>query len=197
MKEDRIGGGLEFLRNAEKLKDTLRSSRTSAGRPESAAEHTWRLSLMVIAFEDEFAGVDIARLLKICVLHDLGEALSGDVPAPVQSAGADKSARERADLAELAEPLPRAKRNEMMALWDEYENAASREAELVKALDKLETLLQHTHRRNGPDIDHAFHLSYGTERMSTHPLFAELRERIDESTRARMGSAEAERRGGR
>ena len=107
---DAIGGALRFLRHAERLKTVLRSGRLSDGRPESTAEHTWRLCLMALVFEDAFEGVDFARLLKICLVHDLGEALGGDVPAVDQRPDAGKSERERADLAALAEPLPPAKR---------------------------------------------------------------------------------------
>jgi putative hydrolase of HD superfamily len=80
MLEDDIKGALDFLRSAEKLKDVLRSGYTSGGRPESTPEHTWRLCLMVIVFANALGDIDIAKLLKICIVHDLGEALSGDIP---------------------------------------------------------------------------------------------------------------------
>ncbi len=80
-----IAGVLDFLRAAEALKTVPRSGWTSAGERESVAEHTWRLCLMALAFHPHFPEVDFARLVKICVVHDLGEAVGGDVPAPEQA----------------------------------------------------------------------------------------------------------------
>jgi putative hydrolase of HD superfamily len=199
MATDTIGGALRFLRDAEKLKTVLRSGRLSDGRPESTAEHTWRLCLMAFVFEGAFEGVDFAKLLKICLVHDLGEAMSGDVPAVDQRPDAGKSERERADLAALTEPLHPAKRDEIMALWEEYEAAASPEAVLAKGLDKLETILQHNQGRNAPGFDYAFNLGYGQERTSAHPLLAEIRRHLDEDTLARAsppGTRSAGRNGG-
>ena len=71
-----LEGILSFLRGAEQLKNTLRTSRTSSGRHESTAEHTWRLCLTILLFEDQYPDIDILRLVKICVVHDLGEAIS-------------------------------------------------------------------------------------------------------------------------
>ena len=186
MTNNQVIGALSFLREAEKLKDVLRSSHTSTGRPESTAEHTWRLCLMAIVFADAFDGIDLAKLLKICVIHDLGEALNGDVPAVEQAKDASKSARERADLRELADALDESKRAEIMALWDEYENASSFEGVLAKGLDKLETILQHSQGRNPADFDYEFNLSYGRKQTSAHPLLATIRDVLDQGTRARL-----------
>ncbi|MEZ4426042.1 MAG: HD domain-containing protein, partial [Gemmatimonadota bacterium] len=126
---------LEFLRTAERLKTTHRSAWTSSGEPESVAEHTWRLCLMVVVLGECFDGVDLDRLLRMCVIHDLGEALGGDIPATLQDPTVPKSDAERRDLVRLLEPLPQAKRLELLALWDEYEAAESPEAKVAKALD--------------------------------------------------------------
>ena len=136
-----IKGRLEFLREAEKLKDVLRSAHTSSGRTESTAEHSWRLCLMAIVFADQLAGLDLLKVLKMCVIHDLGEAINGDIPAVNQAAFPDKGEQERNDLLLLTRSLDEVLRNEILALWDDYENAQSAEAKAVKALDKLETLL--------------------------------------------------------
>ena len=83
MDENEIAGALMFLREAERLKTVLRSGRTSSGRPESTAEHTWRLCLMALVFAPHLGEMDVMKLLKICVVHDLGEALGGDVRSQV------------------------------------------------------------------------------------------------------------------
>ncbi len=191
MASDRLLGALDFLREAERLKSTLRSGFTSTGRPESTAEHTWRLCLMALVFSEEFGNVDLLRLIKLCIVHDLGEALSGDIPAVLQTEGFDKAAQERADLEVLTRALPPLKRAEILALWEEYEAASSPEAVLAKGLDKLETILQHNQGRNPASFDYAFNLGYGQKQTSAHPLLAEIRALLDEETRARAEASKS------
>lgn len=192
MDDERPTGILEFLRAAERLKTVTRSAYTSTGARESVAEHTWRVALMAMLVAPEFPEIDFARLVKICIVHDLGEAIGGDIPAPEQvrrlEAGEDaKAAEERRDLLTLVEPLHASARDEIVALWDEYEAAASPEAKLAKALDKLETILQHTQGKNPPDFDYRFNLGYGREHTATPPLIAALRDALDRATEERAG----------
>lgn len=183
-----LGGILDFLRAAERLKATKRSAYTSTGETESVAEHTWRLCLMAMVLAPAFPDVDVARLLRICIVHDLGEAVSGDIPAPEQARrlaadpAASKGAGERTDLLTLTATLPEASRQEIVALWDEYEAAATPEARLAKALDKLETILQHTQGENPPGFDHRFNLNYGRRFTTGHPLIEQLRAILDAET---------------
>ncbi|WP_134619314.1 HD domain-containing protein, partial [Pseudomonas aeruginosa] len=128
-----LSNRLEFLREAERLKDVLRSAHTSSGRPESTAEHSWRLCLMALAFEDQLAGLDLGKVLRMCVVHDLGEAIHGDIPAVEQAAHPDKGEQERADLLQLTRHLDAPLRDRLLALWDEYERGESAEALAVKA----------------------------------------------------------------
>ena len=185
----RLAGVLDFLQAAEQLKDTLRSGRTARGRAESTAEHSWRLCLMVMLFEPELAGCDLLRLLKLCLVHDLGEALHGDVPAVAQAADPDRMSRERADMIALCAPLPADLRRELLELWDDYAAAGSPEAVLAKGFDKLETMLQHLVGRNPPGFDYAFNLTYGAAQTARHPLLRQLRDVVDAQTRARLAEA--------
>jgi putative hydrolase of HD superfamily len=177
-----LQGCLSFLREAERLKSVLRSGHSSSGRPESTAEHSWRLCLMVMVFADELAGLDVGLLLKLCVLHDLGVALHGDVPAVAQAQNPDKSAVDRADLQTLMKTLPPALFAQFMGLWEEYEHASSPEARIVKGLDKLETILQHNQGDNPADFDYAFNLDYGQKHMGAHPLLGQIRALLDADT---------------
>jgi putative hydrolase of HD superfamily len=182
---DELEGVLAFLRAAERLKTVTRSGWTSTGQAESVAEHTWRLCLMAMLLYGRAPGVDIARLLKMCLIHDLGEAIGGDIPAPRQAQGVSKARQERADLLDLTAPLPEALRQEIVELWDEYEAAATPEARLAKGLDKLETILQHNQGLNPADFDYAFNLGYGQQYTAADPLLAALRERLDQETARR------------
>lgn len=184
-----IEGVLRFLRTAEQLKNTHRSAWTSGGEPESVAEHTWGLCLMAMLLAGEFPGVDFARLVRICIVHDLGEAIGGDIPAIHQVPGESKAAQERADLLQLLRPLPERMQAEITALWDEYEAAATPEARLAKALDKLETILQHNQGRNPPDFDYGFNLAYGQRHTRGEPLIERIRAILDAETAARAADA--------
>ena len=192
-----LAGVLDFLRAAERLKSTTRTGYTSEGHQESVAEHTWRLCLMALVLSPEFPDIDFAKLVKICIIHDLGEAIHGDVSAPEQARraasglAAGKSDQERRDLQELLSPLPPALRDEITALWDEYEGAESPEAKLAKGLDKLETIMQHNQGLNPPDFDYRFNLGYGRRHTAEIPLIAQVRELLDRETEARAREAES------
>jgi len=192
-----LPGLLDFLRAAERLKSTTRTGYTSIGQQESVAEHTWRLCLMALVLRPAFPEIDFAKLVKICIIHDLGEAVHGDVPAPEQArraaagATAGKAEQERRDLLELLTPLPAAVRDEIAALWDEYEAAQSPEAKLAKGLDKLETIMQHNQGLNPADFDYRFNLGYGRQHTADVPVIAQLRAMLDDETEARAREADA------
>jgi len=183
-----LDGIVEFLRAAERLKVTHRSAYTSEGEVESVAEHSWRLCLMALVLRDAFPDVNFAKLISMCVIHDLGEAIGGDVPAPEQARrraedpAASKSAVEREDLLTLLAPLPYQLRVEITGLWDEYEAGISATARVAKALDKLETILQHTQGDNPTDFDYRFNLGYGRAFTADHPVIVRLREMLDRET---------------
>jgi putative hydrolases of HD superfamily len=190
MREDELEGVLVFLRMAERLKTITRSGWTSAGEQESVAEHTWRLCLMAMLLYGRDSSIDLARLLKMCLIHDLGEAIGGDVPAPKQVPAVNKNVQERIDLLQLIGPLPAVLRHEIINLWDEYDAATSSEARVAKGLDKLETILQHTQGRNPAGFDYAYNLEYGKGYTAADPVLTALRARLDEETARRVKQAE-------
>ena len=188
MEKTEIFSVLTFLKSAEQLKNTIRSAHTSEGRPESTAEHTWRLCLMALLLADSYPNLDTLKLIKLCIIHDLGEAVSGDIPAIHQVPGIDKSIEERKDFLSLVEPLPQKQKLELIGLWDEYDQAQTDEAKLAKALDKIETVLQHTQGKNPADFDYGFNIPYGKKWTDFDPLTQQIRATIDEDT-AKLGRA--------
>ena len=72
---------LDFLSLAEKLKCNTRHSWTSTGRRESVAEHTFRLLVFAWLVKEEFLECDMDRVMELCLFHDIGEAVTGDIPA--------------------------------------------------------------------------------------------------------------------
>ena len=180
--ESELMGRIRFIQEAERLKSVLRSGFTSSGRAESTAEHSWRLCLLAMTFADQLGSIDIGKVLKLCVVHDLGEAISGDVAAVDQHLDPDKTERERRDLQTLTRTLPIALQAEILALWEEYESAQTTEAKVVKGLDKLETIIQHNQGANPPDFDYAFNLAYGQKYTAADPVLATIRALVDKDT---------------
>ena len=101
------------------------------------------------------------------------------------------NARER-DLLQLARSLDPAARERLLALWDEYEAAATPEARAVKALDKMETILQHSQGDNPPDFDYGFNLTYGRDYAQHDEVLRALRTLVDEATARRMAIPRAD-----
>lgn len=151
---------------------------------------------MALVLAPEFPGVDFARLVKICIVHDLGEAVGGDVPAPEQArrqaagVATGKGNDERRDLLTLLDPLPARLRAEIAALWDEYEEANTPEAKVAKALDKLETIMQHIQGKNPPAFDYRFNLGYGRDHTAGDPLIVAVRTILDAETERLAQEAE-------
>ncbi len=127
------------LREACRLKHVTRAGwvRVGVDAPESVAAHSWGVSFLVLALCP--AGVDRERALAMAVVHDLAEVRTGDLTPHDGVDKADKHARERAALEDLVAPLER--RDELVALFCEYDEGASREARFVKACDKLDMAL--------------------------------------------------------
>ncbi|WP_373068296.1 HD domain-containing protein [Gemmatimonas sp.] len=180
-----VQGTLAFLRSAESLKYMTRTSWTSHGSQETVAAHTWRLCLMALVLAPHFPDIDVGKLLRICLVHDLGEAISGDISAALQASLPNKADQERADLVQLVQPLPDTVRAELVGLWDEYEAVTSPEAKLAKGLDKLETILQHNQGVMPAGFDFLFNIEYGAAYTRDHPVLATLRGVLDVETHQR------------
>jgi putative hydrolase of HD superfamily len=137
---------IQFLHQAEKLKSTLRHNWTTSGRQESTAEHTWRLMLMFLLLDHEAQfQVDSYHTMKMILVHDIAELVHGDVPGFIKSKDAKQLAQKREHEAavKLFQLLPSPTAIELFALFKEYEQGKTKEAKVAKAIDKLETMLQH------------------------------------------------------
>ena len=126
---------LEILRVAEKLKCNTRHCYTSSGRQESVAEHSWQIALMAMLIAPEFPEVDMNKVIRMCLIHDLGEAFTGDIPA-FDKTEAD-SKHEDAIFDRWVQTLPEKTRQEFTALLAEMNALETQEAKIYKALDKM------------------------------------------------------------
>lgn len=180
---------LEILHLAEHLKNNTRHSWTSTGRHESVAEHSWRLCLMALLVRDEFPEADMDRVLRMCVLHDMGEAFTGDIPAFQKNASDE--AHESAVLREWTDSLPAPYGAEFAALYDEMEALQTTEAKIYKALDKLEAVIQHNEADLSTwlPLEYDLQFIYGAEQVQFSEYFTRLKEAVDADTCAKITAA--------
>lgn len=178
---------LDFMDTAEKLKCNTRHSWTSSGRHESVAEHSWRLAMMAYLLKDEFPGVDISRVIAMCLWHDMGEAVTGDIPAFLKTK-TDESAEEDAVAALLAR-FSGKQRSELEGLFAEMNALESEEARLYKALDRLEALIQHNEAELSTwlPLEYELQMTYGTPECETFPYLKKLRDMVREDSRKKAG----------
>lgn len=177
---------LEALHTAEKLKDTTRHCYTSKGRHESVAEHSWRIALMAFWLRDEFPQADMDKVIRMCLIHDLGECFTGDIPAFDKTA-ADEAAEE-ALLSRWVDSLPEPVCTEMRTLYAEMAALQTTEAKIYKALDKMEAIVQHNESAiaTWEPQEYALNLTYGVEQSQFSPYMQALREAIRQETLRKM-----------
>ena len=108
---------LSALHTAEKLKGTFRHCQTANGHPESVAAHSWRLALLAYFIADEYPDADMNKVIKMCLIHDLGECFIGDIPS-FNKTDADEENEEK-QLFGWVDTLPEPYRADMTALYRE------------------------------------------------------------------------------
>ena len=181
---------IALLDRAEALKNNTRHSWTSTGRRESVAEHSWRLSLMALLVRDEFPGANMDRVLQMCVLHDLGEAFTGDIPS-FQKTAADE-ARESRLLAAWVGRLPPPYARDWAALFAEMDALQTQEAKNYKAQDNLEAVVQHNEAplSSWLPLEHTLQLTYGADKVAFSPYLTALKEQLNADSRQKMAGAD-------
>ena len=189
---------LEFLHRAEQLKCAPRHSWTSSGRRESVAEHSWRLGLAAWLLKEEFPQIDLERLLELCLLHDLGEAVTGDVPCFEKEAVHERE-EERA-VKRLAEILPEEKGREFLERLSEFEKGETPEGKIARALDKMEAVIQHNEADMATwlPLEYDLQLTHGEKEAKDVPELQGFREAVRQETREKIrqeGRKEAPRKG--
>ena len=171
-------GFLDFMSLAEKLKCATRHCTNSRGDPESVAEHSWRAALMALAMAPQFPGVDIDRVIRMLLIHDLGEAVTGDIPTFLKNK-ADEETEDRAVQSILA-TLPRETGEEFSALFAEMNALSTPEARLYKILDKFEAVIQHNESpiSTWEELEYDLQRNYAWKEAEWFPQALALREEI-------------------
>lgn len=140
---DHLQRQLAFLAEIDKLKGVLRQSRIADGsRRENSAEHSWHLAMFAILLADHAEGVDVFKVVRMLLIHDIVEIDAGDHPYHDEAhdwAAIAQKEREAADRLFAIPPEPQGAA--LRALWDEFEAAETPEAKFAKALDRVQPIL--------------------------------------------------------
>ena len=180
---------LQFLDLAEKLKCHTRHSWTSSGRQESVAEHVYRLLVFAWLVREEFPDYDMNRVMELALFHDMGEALTGDIPA-FEKDKEDEKKEEQAQ-EKIAGMLPEPYRERLADIFREVEKKETKESRLLAALDKLEALIQHNEAdlSTWQPLEYDLQLTYGQEQTKSIPYMKKLRKRVYEDSVKKMEEA--------
>lgn len=142
---------LAFLVEIDKLKGVLRQTLLcDRSRQENTAEHSWHLAMAAIVLS-EYAddGVDIARVIRMALVHDIVEIDAGDTFAYDVSANIDREKREQVAADRIFGLLPPEQGAELRTLWEEFEAQQTPDARFAVALDRLQPLLNNHHSQGG------------------------------------------------
>ena len=182
---------LRILSQAARLKTTTRHCYTEAERKESVADHSWRIALMAMLMTgiEEYRDFDMNKVIRMCLIHDLGESFTGDIPTFVKKS-ADAKVEDELFM-QWVESFPEPQRAEWVGLLAEMNALETKEARLYKALDKIEALISH----NESDIttwlplEYDLQKTYGQEEAKISPWFRALRAQVDLQTEEKIAKS--------
>jgi len=178
---------IDFLGIIGQLKRNTRHVWSENGRQESVAEHSWRLAVMALLVADEFAGLDMEKVVKMCLIHDFGEAITGDIPSFYKT----KQDREKEDVAvsDLLQNLPSGLADEFTGLFKEMAELKTEEAKLFKALDRMEAIVSHNESplETWLELEYTENITYGDENVVHNEYLKALKEEMKKDTINKIG----------
>lgn len=171
---------MDIMNLTSRLKDNTRHSWSPKGKKESVAEHSWRLTIMAYFTKDEFTNVDNDKVIKMCLLHDMGEAFTGDIPSFYKTEKDEN--KEEKILLNWVSTLPSPYNKELYSLYDEMIKQETEESKVYKALDKLEASISHNEAPISTWIDIEYKLNpvYGYEECQFNPYLKKLQNKVKE-----------------
>ncbi|RIX41548.1 MAG: HD domain-containing protein [Rhodocyclales bacterium GT-UBC] len=155
MNDDDLSRQLAFLKEIDRLKSIVRlSPLIDRSRRENSAEHSWHLAMYALVLAEHAAGqVNVARVIKMLLIHDIVEIDAGDVPFHVPASHVGQAEREQRAAERIFGLLPAAQAGEMLALWQEFEAATSDDARFAKALDRFQPMLHNAATDGGTWVE--------------------------------------------
>ena len=174
MEKMSAGQFIAFLGKIEKLKSVPRHCVTADGIVENVAAHSWRTAVMAYLLKNELEDTDTDKVIRMCLLHDIGEALTGDIPAFEKTR--ENEAAEKLAVDRLLKSLPESLYQETSALFEEMEALETREARVYKALDKLEAVIQHNQSdiRTWLPLEYELQKTYAAEAVKGFSILERL-----------------------
>ena len=154
--DERLRKQLDFSLEIDKEKDVFRQTHLSGhGRNENDAEHAWHMSIMAYLLK-EYANeeVDITRVIMMCLIHDIVEIDAGDTYAYDEEGMKTQKAREEKAKIRLFSMLPEDQKEEMIALFDEFEAGETAESKYAHAMDNLQPLLLNNSNGGSDWVEH-------------------------------------------
>ena len=182
--EERLKKQLEFALEIDKEKNIFRQTHLSGhGRNENDAEHAWHMAIMAYLLR-EYSNekVDIARVMLMCLIHDIVEIEAGDTYAYDEEGLKTQKAREDAAKEKIYSLLPEDQKKELIELFDEFEEYQTAEARFAHVLDNLQPLLLNDSNNGADWVEHEVNADqvYGRQRktrLGSETLF-EVTDRI-------------------
>ncbi|GAB7220189.1 HD domain-containing protein [Vibrio comitans] len=153
----RLNQQLDMLMEIDQLKNVLRRTRVKSaqGRLENSAEHSWHVATMAMLTQEHAnVEVDIARVLKMLLLHDIVEIDAGDTFVYDVVASKEQEQKELQAADRLFSYLPEGQREELRSIWDEFEAATTSDAKFAKALDRFIPMLLNYHNQGQSWVEH-------------------------------------------
>ncbi len=187
---ERLEKQLALVIELDKLKSILRRTRVKSaeGRIENSGEHSWHVALMAILMEEHAnAPVDICRVMKMLLIHDVVEIDAGDTFVYDTAASQEQAEKEIRAAERLFGMLPSDQEQELLALWHEFEAAQTDDAKYAKALDRLIPMLLNYHnngqswKEHGVSREQALTINKRIE-FGSVTLWDKAKELIEEAT---------------
>lgn len=190
---------VDFILELDKLKAVTRKSRPiGQARYENSAEHSWQIALLAMSLRPYAAEpVDIDRVIGMLLVHDIGEIDTGDTMVYIEDGQAERQAAERAAVVRIFGLLPPAQAETMLALWQEFDAAATPEARFAHAADRAMPVLLNlandgqSWRENGIEHARVVRRIGPPIRAGCPALWAYLEARLDEARQRGWFGADA------
>lgn len=139
MQSERFNKQMEFLLELDKVKQIFRQTYLAdQSRKENDAEHSWHACLMAVVLAEYFPDVDLLKVIKMMLFHDVVEIYAGDTYCYDNKGYEDKALREQASAEKIYGLLPKEQKDELIAIWQEFEEGESPEAKFCAILDRVQ-----------------------------------------------------------
>jgi len=173
--DERIKKQLAFALEIDKEKNIFRQTHLSGnGRRENDAEHAWHMAIMAYLLREYANGeVDLLKVILMCLIHDIVEIDAGDTYAYDEEGLKTQKAREDAAKERIFSILPEEQKEELIALFDEFEEYQSAEACFAHALDNLQPLILNDSNNGGDWVEHQVNAAQVYKRQNKTRLGSE------------------------